>query len=54
MNAIIEKDCREILHRVNIKEAKKKKILITGANGFLGQHIASTFSIMIVSNRTWE
>jgi len=45
MNAIIEKDCREILHRVNIKEAKKKKILITGANGFLGQHIASTFSI---------
>ena len=44
MNEIIEQDCREILRRVDVKKAKNKKILITGANGFLGQYIVSLFS----------
>ena len=45
INNIIEQDCREILHRVNIGKAKGKKVLITGANGFLGQYLVSTFSL---------
>lgn len=44
MNKIIEQDCREILRRVDVKKARNKKILVTGANGFLGQYIVSLFS----------
>ncbi len=45
MNDIIERDCQEILHRVNVKKAKGKKILVTGANGFLGQYIVGALSL---------
>lgn len=45
MNKIIEQDCIEILQRVDIAKAKNKKILITGANGFLGQYLVSLFSV---------
>ena len=44
MNDIIERDCRDILSRVSFKNLKGKKILITGANGFLGQYIAAALS----------
>lgn len=45
MNKIIEDDCQKILSQVNVKKIKGKKILITGANGFLGQHITATLSL---------
>lgn len=41
---IIEADFGEILSRVDIGKAKGKKILITGANGFLGQYITGVLS----------
>lgn len=44
MNNIIERDCRDILARVSFKNLKGKKILITGANGFLGQYVAAALS----------
>ncbi|OGK16882.1 hypothetical protein A2774_03305 [Candidatus Roizmanbacteria bacterium RIFCSPHIGHO2_01_FULL_39_12c] len=44
MNDIIERDCRDILRLVDIKKAKGKKILITGANGLLGQYLVAVFS----------
>ncbi|MBI3442691.1 MAG: NAD-dependent epimerase/dehydratase family protein [Candidatus Sungbacteria bacterium] len=51
MNSIIERDCRDILRRVDVKKIRNKKILITGASGFLGQHIVSTLSL---ANREME
>jgi dTDP-glucose 4,6-dehydratase/UDP-glucuronate decarboxylase len=45
MNSIIERDCRDILRRVDVKKIRNKKILITGASGFLGQHIVSALAI---------
>lgn len=45
MNNIIEADCREILARVNLKKAQGKKILITGANGFIGQYLVGALSL---------
>ena len=45
MNKIIEKDCKEILSRVDFKKAKGKKILVTGATGFLGQYIVASFAL---------
>ncbi len=44
MNEIIERDCRDILSQVNFKNLKGKKVLITGANGFLGQYITAALS----------
>lgn len=46
MNEIIEQDCREILRRVDVEKVRNKKILVTGANGFLGQYIVSLFSFV--------
>lgn len=45
MDKIIKDDCKKILHQINTKKIKGKKILITGANGFLGQYIAATLSL---------
>jgi UDP-glucuronate decarboxylase len=45
INTIIEHDCIKILRRIDITKAKKKKILITGANGFLGQYLIATLSL---------
>ncbi len=45
MNKIIENDCRKILSQVNLGKIKGKKILVTGANGFLGQHITAALSL---------
>jgi NAD(P)-dependent dehydrogenase (short-subunit alcohol dehydrogenase family) len=44
MNEIIERDCRDILSQVSLKNLKGKKVLITGANGFIGQYIAAAIS----------
>lgn len=44
MNKIIEQDCREILQRVDFRKLRNKKILVTGANGFLGQYIVCALS----------
>lgn len=45
MSHIIEQDSQKILRQVNLKKIKGKKILITGANGFLGQYIVSVISL---------
>jgi UDP-glucuronate decarboxylase len=42
--SIIERDCRDILSQVSLKKLKGKKVLITGANGFLGQYVAAALS----------
>jgi dTDP-glucose 4,6-dehydratase/UDP-glucuronate decarboxylase len=42
---IIESDCREILSRIDFKKIRNKKILITGATGFLGQYLVSALSL---------
>lgn len=44
MNNIIESDCRDILRRVDVRKMRGKKILITGASGFLGQYLAATLA----------
>jgi len=49
MNPIIQKDCEYILDRVDLSLLKNKRVLITGANGFLGQHLVSA---IVVANRT--
>lgn len=38
-------DWQEILGKVDVREAKGKKILVTGANGFLGQNIVGALSL---------
>lgn len=45
MDKIIENDCRKVLRQVDIKKLRGKKILITGANGFLGQYITACLSL---------
>lgn len=40
MNSIIESDCAAILRRVDLAKLRRKKVLITGASGFLGQYLA--------------
>lgn len=42
---IYDSEFREILKRVNVRGAKGKKILVTGANGFLGQYIVGALSL---------
>lgn len=51
MDDIIEDNCRKILRCVDVRKAKKKKILITGASGFLGQYIIGALSL---ANREME
>lgn len=41
----IEDDCQKILRCVNVGKAKGKKVLVTGANGFLGQYIVGALSL---------
>lgn len=45
MNDVIERDCREIIGRVNLRKARGKTILITGANGFFGQYLVGVLSL---------
>jgi nucleoside-diphosphate-sugar epimerase len=45
MSPIIEKDCLKILGRVNFSVLKNKRVLVTGANGFLGQYIVSALCV---------
>jgi UDP-glucuronate decarboxylase len=45
INNIIEEDFRVILRRVDLNTAKSRKILITGANGFLGQYLVGALSL---------
>ncbi|MDP3957982.1 MAG: NAD-dependent epimerase/dehydratase family protein [bacterium] len=45
MNDIIERDVREMLGRVDVKKAKGKKVLITGANGLIGQYVVAALSL---------
>jgi dTDP-glucose 4,6-dehydratase/UDP-glucuronate decarboxylase len=45
MNSVIESDCREILSRVDFKKIQGKKILVTGATGFLGQYVVAALSL---------
>lgn len=40
---IILKDCETILRRVDFRVFKNKKVLVTGANGFIGQYVVSAF-----------
>ena len=51
MNSIIESDCREILSRVDFKKIQGKKVLVTGATGFLGQYVVAALSL---ANREGE
>lgn len=44
MNNIIEEDCKNIEEHINLSKLKDKKLLITGATGFLGSYIASVVS----------
>lgn len=45
MDPVIEKDFQEILRRIDVRKMRNKKILVTGASGFLGQYIAGTLSL---------
>lgn len=45
MNKIIEKDCADIISRVDFSTLKNKKILVTGATGFIGQYLVSALSL---------
>ncbi|MDO8514692.1 MAG: NAD-dependent epimerase/dehydratase family protein [bacterium] len=44
MNSVIENDSQDILRRVDVRKLRGKKILITGASGFLGQCLAATLA----------
>lgn len=45
INAIVKADCLDILKSASLAPFKNKKILITGANGLLGQYIANLFFV---------
>ncbi len=45
INATVKADCLDIIKSVDLTPFKNKKILITGANGLLGQYIANLFFI---------
>jgi len=45
LNPIIENDCADILKSVDMRPFKNKRVLLTGANGLLGQYIASLFYV---------
>lgn len=45
INATIKADCIDILNSVDLVGFKNKKILITGANGLLGQYLANLFFV---------
>lgn len=45
INTIVKADCLDILNSINLAPFKNKKILITGANGLLGQYIANVFFV---------
>lgn len=44
MNKLLARDCWEILSRVDFNKIKDKKILVTGATGFLGQYVVAAIS----------
>lgn len=44
MNSVIEHDCADIFKKVDLSKLRKKKILITGASGFLGQYLAAALA----------
>lgn len=44
MNSIIEEDCKNITAHSRLSQLKNKKLLITGATGFLGSYITSVIS----------
>ncbi len=48
VNAIVKADCLDILNSIDLAPFKNKKILVTGANGLLGQYLANLF---FVANR---
>ena len=41
INAIVKADCLDIIKSIDIRPFRNKKILLTGANGLLGQYIAN-------------
>jgi dTDP-glucose 4,6-dehydratase/UDP-glucuronate decarboxylase len=45
MNEIIEQDCRRVLRHIPRQELAGRKVLVTGANGFLGQSVISALAL---------
>lgn len=45
INAIVKTDCLNIINSIDLAPFKNKKILITGANGLLGQYLANLFFV---------
>lgn len=42
MNYVREEDVKNIIHRIPYKELENKKVLITGANGFMASYLVDT------------
>lgn len=43
LNPIVQEDCLTILKLIDLRPFRKKHILITGANGFIGQYLTTLF-----------
>lgn len=41
----INREFQEVLNKVDVRKLKDKKVLVTGANGFLGQYIVGSISL---------
>ena len=44
-NSIVKVDCIKVIRNINLKNFKKKNILILGSNGLLGSYILATLSL---------